>query len=104
MNKKRIIDELTNVLSAALRHKIGSIVNSNEIYAQKYAKDAEVLLKEAEKIAIGKNWNMHDKAEIKDKVKNKLKAELEKKQFLDNKKFEFIDDEVKKALKLLNLL
>jgi len=104
MNKKRIIDELTNVLSAALRHKIGSIVNSNEIYAQKYAKDAEVLLKEAEKIAIEKNWNMHDKAEIKDKVKNKLKAELEKKQFLDNKKFEFIDDEVKKALKLLNLL
>jgi len=43
MSKSKIIEELTNLLVVALRHKIGSIVNENEIYAQKYAKDVEVL-------------------------------------------------------------
>ena len=42
MGKKRDIDELTNILAAALRHKIGSMVNKDEIYAQKYDKEFEV--------------------------------------------------------------
>jgi len=104
MNKRKILDELTNVLSAALRHKIGSIVNSSEIYAQKYAKDAEIMMKEAEKISLGKNWNNQDKAEIKAILKRKLKAELEKREFINNRKFELVDSEIEKALKVLKLV
>jgi len=35
MSKIKTIKELTNLLAIALRHKIGSIVNENEIYAEK---------------------------------------------------------------------
>jgi len=103
MGKDRTIEELTNLLAVALRHKIGSIVNSNEIYAQKYSKDAEVLLKEASKTASSINWNSYDKARIKEKLKVKLKEELRKKEFLDNRKFEIMDEEVENALKELDL-
>jgi len=34
MSKKDSISELTNLLAIALRHKIGSIVNENEIYVR----------------------------------------------------------------------
>ena len=103
MNKRRLIQELTNMLAIALRHKIGSIVNPDEIYAQKYAKDADVLMKEVSRISVQKSWSMQDKTKIKDELKNKLKAELERKEFLDNKKFEIMDEEIDRALKLLNL-
>ena len=104
MGKKQVIRELTNILAIALRHKIGGIVNFNEIYAQKYSKDADVLMKEAEKISIGKNWNMQDKIRIRKELENKLKDELEKKEFLDKKKFEIMDEEIERALKSLNLI
>ena len=104
MSKKDVLDEFTNVLAAALRHKIGSIVNNDEIYAQRYAKDAESLLKEAEKISQKANWNNSDKTSIKQIVKKKLKQELEKKDFIDNRKFELIDSEVEDALASLNLI
>ena len=103
MSKTKIIHELTNLLAKALRHKIGFIVNPNEIYAQKYTKDSEVLMKEAQKIAIKENWNNYDKVKIKEELKRKLELELEKKDFLDNRKFEIMDEEVEKALKLLDL-
>lgn len=103
MGKKSIIEELTNILAIALRHKIGSIVNLNEIYASKYAKDAEVLMDEARKIALKENWNMYDKERIRIILRRKVKDELAKKDFLDNKKFEIMDEEVGKALKLLGL-
>ena len=103
MGKDRTIEELTNLLAVALRHKIGSIVNSNEIYAQKYSKDAEVLLKEAKKTASSINWNSYDKTRIKEKLKIKLEEELRKKEFLDSKKFEIMDEEIEKALKELEL-
>ena len=103
MSKKGKISELVNILAAALRHKIGSIVNPDEIYAQKYAKDAEILMKEAMKISAGINWSIQDKTRIRDEVKVKLRLELEKKDFLDNKKFEIMDDEIEKALKMLGL-
>ena len=103
MNKNKLISELTNILAIALRHKIGGIVNFNEIYAQKYSKDADILIKEAEKIAFGKNWNFQDKARIKEELKRKLKLELESKDFLDKKKFDIMDEEMEKALKSLNL-
>lgn len=104
MSRKRTIHELTNLLAIALRHKIGSIVNPDEIYAQKYAKDAEILMKEAGKIAIKENWNNYDKIKIKEELNRKLKQELEKREFLDNRKFEFINEEINRALKLLRLV
>jgi hypothetical protein len=103
MNKNKLIDELTNVLSASLRHKIGSIVNENELYAQKYAKDADFLLKEAGKIASELHWNLDDKAIIKRELERKLRLELEKKEFLNEKKFEFVDKEIEFALRLMGL-
>lgn len=104
MGKKSDLKELTNLMSKSLRHKIGSIVNENELYADKYAKDAEILMKEAEKILYKQNWNRKDKDEIKKLLKKKLLIELEKKDFLDDKKFDIVDNEIEKSLKKFNLL
>ena len=67
MNKNKAIKELTTLLAIALRHKIGSIVNSSEIYAQKYARDADILINEARKTSLKENWNLADKRKIKEK-------------------------------------
>ncbi|MAG47595.1 hypothetical protein CL617_03240 [archaeon] len=104
MGKNKDLEELTNLLSKALRHRIGSIVNENELYADKYAKDAEVLFKEAEKVILRQNWNSYDKTKIKEKLKPKLKKELEQKDFLDNKKFDIMDHEINRTLKEFNLI
>ena len=98
MGKKDDTEQLTNLMSKALRHKIGSIVNEDEIYAAKYAKDAENIMKEAEKIINRQNWNNYDKEKIKEKLRKKLEKELAEKDFLDNKKFALIDEEINKAL------
>lgn len=103
MNKRKTIAELTNILAIALRHRIGSIVNSNEIYASKYAKDADVLIKEAQKLSLRQNWNKEDKQEIKKQTKEKLRVELEKKDFIENRKYTLIDKETHDVLLSLNL-
>jgi len=103
MGKKQSIGELTSLLAKSLRHKIGSIVNKNEIYSQKYAKDAEVLLKEAQKVSLKENWNSYDKSEIKQELEKKLTKELEEKTFLDESKFNHINSEITLVLKLLEL-
>jgi hypothetical protein len=103
MSKTSDIHELTNILAKALRHKIGAMVNSNEIYAEKYAKDADLLVKEAKKTALRQNWNSYDKSQIKNELRKKLRIELEKKDFLDNRKFDMIDEEIDKVLKELEL-
>ena len=104
MGKKDAIHELTNILARALRHKIGSIVNANEVYAKRYAKDADILMKEVKKVAIKINWNNHDKIKLKDELERKLRDGLEKRDFLDNKKFDIMDEEMDKALEELKLL
>ena len=104
MGKKDDIDELTNLMSRSLRHKIGSIVNKDEFYAERYAKDSENLMKEAEKVLERRNWNREDKIRIKGRLREKLFKELEEKDFLDNKKFDIIDDEMEKALERFGLL
>ena len=91
-------------ISLTLRHKIGSIVNGNEFYANQYAKDAEVLLNEARKVAAEKNWNREDKQEIKRQFRIKLEKELREKEFLDSKKFDVMDEEIEKTLKEMGLL
>lgn len=103
MGKKSDIKELTNLICKALRHRIGSIVNENELYAEKYAKDAEILMKEAEKVVYKQNWNRKDKEGIKILLKKKLLIELGKKDFLNDKKFEIMDEEIEKTLKNFNL-
>ncbi|MBS3066508.1 hypothetical protein J4205_01670 [Candidatus Pacearchaeota archaeon] len=103
MSKNQNIHELTNMLAIALRHKIGSIVNKNEIYAQKYARDYEIFLKEAVKVSLRENWNEEDKAKIKNELKRKLKKELEKREFIDNKKFDIMDKEINEILDVLKL-
>lgn len=103
MSKNQNIHELTNILAIALRHKIGSIVNKNEIYAQKYARDYEIFLKEAIKISLRENWNDKDKTEIKNELKSKLKYELEKREFIDNQKFDIMDKEINEILDVLKL-
>ena len=103
MGKNKDINELTNLMSKALRHKIGSIVNKDEFYAAKYAKDAENIMKEAEKVLLRQNWNSYDKARIKEQLRIKLRKELGQKDFLDNKKFEIMDSEIEKALRGFDL-
>ncbi|MGV8151948.1 MAG: hypothetical protein ACP5OG_02615 [Candidatus Nanoarchaeia archaeon] len=103
MSKKDIIDELTTILAISLRHKIGSIVNENELYAQRYSKDAEALLNAAKKSSQKSNWSNYDKQEISKITKEKLIKELEKRDFLNNKKFDLVDDEIYGALRALNL-
>jgi len=103
MGKNNDIEQLTNLMSKSLRHKIGSIVNENEIYAERYAKDSDMIMKEARKINSKKNWNSYNKVKIKEKLRKKLKKELEEKDFLDNKKFEIMDEEINKALKCFEL-
>ena len=49
MVSKKIINEFVNFIVLGLRHRIGSIVNDNELYAQKYAQDAETFFKDAKK-------------------------------------------------------
>ena len=99
MGKKDDINELTNIMSRALRHKIGSIVNENEIYASKYANDAKNLMKDAERVLLRQNWNSYDKKSIKEKLRKRLRQELEKKDFIDDRKFDILDEELDKALK-----
>ena len=99
MGKNKDINELTNLMAKALRHKIGSIVNKDELYASKYAKDAESIMAEAEKVLLRQNWNSYDETRIKEQLRIKLQKELEQKDFLDNKKFEIMDNEIEKALK-----
>ena len=103
MGKRRLISELTNLLAIALRHKIGSLVNEKEIYAQKYARDSEVLINQAKNRALEKNWSFKDKQEIREQLKLKLKKELEDKKFIDNRKFELMDKEIDEVLEDLRL-
>ncbi|MBI4438765.1 hypothetical protein HY640_02445 [Candidatus Woesearchaeota archaeon] len=103
MGKNKDIQELTNLMSRALRHRIGSIVNKEEFYAGKYARDAETILKEAENVMLRHNWNRNDKAAIRTQLNSKLRKELEEKDFLDPRKFDIMEAEISKALKELGI-
>lgn len=99
MGKNRDVDHLTNLMAKALRHKIGAIVNKDEIYANKYAKDSENIMKEAKKVLLRHNWDNDDKIEIRRQLRIKLHRELEEKDFLNDEKFDIMDEEMDKALR-----
>ena len=103
MGKNKDIDYLTNLMAKALRHKIGAIVNSDEIYASKYAKDSENIMKEVKRVLLRHNWDNDDKIEIKGQLRIKLHKDLEEKDFLDDRKFGIMDAEIEKALKEFKL-
>ncbi len=103
MGKTGDIKELTTLLSLALTHKIGSQVNPNEIYTEKYKKESEEFVKEAEKISLRQNWNSYDKNNIKNILRKKLRSKLTTRDFLNNKKFDLMDTEIKNILKRLGL-
>lgn len=98
MGKKDDINQLINIMSRALRHRIGSIVNKDEFYAEKYAKDSEHLLKEAEKVLERRNWNREDRIMIREALRKKLFKELQEKDFLNDEKFDIMDREMEKVL------
>jgi thymidylate synthase ThyX len=104
MGKSDDLQQLANLMSKALRHRIGSIVNKDELYAAKYAKDADVIMREAEKVMMRQHWNAVDKARIKALLYVKLKKELTDKAFLDDKKFDVMNEEMEKALREFELL
>lgn len=103
MNKTKTIQQLTNILAVALRHKIGAIVNPNNYYTKKYEKDARDLLVVVQNVSLRRHWNNQDKGKIREELKKKLREELERCLFLDNKKFELVDKEIDDALKELGL-
>lgn len=104
MGKKDDLKELVNILVKALRHKIGSLVNAEELYAGKYAKDAEMLVGEAEKVFLRHGWNRNDKKKIRELLLKKLKEELKEKEFLNQAKFEIMETETDKVLQEFGLL
>jgi hypothetical protein len=104
MNKRKGIEEITNILSRALRHEIGSKVIEDPYRKDKYAKDAEILFNEALKIAQRFNFNELDFAQIKRTLKSKLNNELEGKDFIPDSKFELIDKTIESAISRLNLI
>jgi len=98
MSKKDNINKLTNYLALALSHKIGSMVNSNELYANKYRKEYNNYIEMAKAIVFEENFNLYDREEIKQTLMKKLEAELRKKDFIDNKKFDLIEEEIRLVL------
>ncbi|MBI2107564.1 hypothetical protein HYU10_00095 [Candidatus Woesearchaeota archaeon] len=103
MGKNKDIGHLTNLMAKSLRHKIGAIVNTDEIYANKYAKDSENIMKEAKRVLLRHNWDNDDKIEIKEQLRVKLHKDLEEKDFLDDRKFAIMDAEIEKALREFGL-
>ena len=104
MGKKHDVDELTTLLSKSLRHSIGAFVNREEFYANRYAKDSEVLLREAEKVMEKRSWNKEDIVEVRELLKKKLRKELEEKTFIGDEKFDVMDAEIDAVLKRLGLV
>lgn len=104
MGRKHDVDELTTLLSKSLRHSIGAFVNREEFYADRYAKDSDVLLREAEKVVARRSWNKGDISEVRELLRKKLRRELEEKTFIGNKKFDVMADKIEKALNRLGLV
>ena len=103
MGKRNNIDQLTKFLTYAVVHRIGSIVNNEEIYANKYKKESESFMESAREVFVLENWNIDDKNNIKQKLKKRVYDELLKRNFLDKKKFEIMDAEINKILRDLEL-
>lgn len=103
MGKNDDIRELAKLLSFAVAHRIGQIINPDAIYAEKYQKESRNFVIQAEGINLGKHWNSYDKIIIKKEVRKKTLLELINKEHIADKKFEIMDEEINKILKELEL-
>ncbi len=103
MGKRGDINELVTLLSLALTHRIGGFVNPDDIYSEKYLKESDAFLKKATKISLRQNWSKYDKAKIREFLKKKLREGLERRDFLEDKKFKIMDKEINNILRLLDL-
>jgi len=104
MVKNDIIKELTNLLALAVVHKIGSIVGFNEIFSKKYEKEVENFIQQAGDIKLEENWNNYDKEIIKNETKSKILKKLKEKDYLNESKYDFVDREIEKVLKKVDLI
>src|SRR3989344_3325160 len=104
MSKKDNIRKLTTFLALSLAHKIGGMTNPKDPYAGKYEKEGDAYFIRSRKVSFSENWNNYDKIRIREELRKKLKTELERKDFLDNRKFDLMDEEINKTLLSLDLL
>ncbi|MEK6855001.1 MAG: hypothetical protein AABX73_02150 [Nanoarchaeota archaeon] len=104
MGKRHNREQLITFLALSLTHKIGSRVNSDEVYSAKYRKESDAFLKKAEKISLIENWNNQDRAGIRKMLEKRLRSELEKRDFLSEKKFDLMADEINAVLEEIGLL
>lgn len=104
MGKNDTINTLVKLLSHALTHKIGALIEKSSTYAEKYYKESINFFNLSRKEAIKENWNEYDKVLIKKELRNILTKELNRKQFIDERKFSLIDKEIEEALKEIGLL
>ena len=79
-------------------------MNKNQVYASKYTHEAAQFLEEAREVARKEHWSGTDKQQIRIELEKKLKRELERRDFLDEKKFEYMNVEISTALKQLELI
>jgi len=103
MGKNSDIDQITTILSTALRHKIGAILGMDKKYFRKYEIEFSARRDLAKKILKECNFNSYDKNKITILLKRKLERELERRDYINQKKFEIMDEEIEKVLKELEL-
>src|SRR3989338_7370051 len=103
MGKNRDIDQITTILSTALRHKIGAILGIDKRYFKKYEIEFGARRDIAKKILKDCNFNSYDKNIIRIHLKRKLERELEKRYYINEGKFDLVDAEIDKVLKELGL-
>ncbi|MEK6855777.1 MAG: hypothetical protein AABX66_01315 [Nanoarchaeota archaeon] len=103
MSKADSLKTLVILLAKGLCHKIGSIVNSNAVYSQKYLKEADNFFNLARDISNEEHWNLSDREKIKEELIRAVRIELERRDFLDEKKFDYILKEVEWILKELGI-
>lgn len=103
MGKNKDIDQITTILSTALRHKIGAILGIDKRYFKKYEIEFSARRDMAKKILKDCNFNIYDKNKIKILLKRKLENELERRDYINEKKFEIMNEEIDKVLEELEL-
>lgn len=103
MGKNKEISQITNILSTALRHKIGAILGRDKDYFKKYQLEFTARKEKAERILKNCNFNDYDKNIVKIKIKEKLSKELKSRAYISEEKFKIMDEEINKILKELAL-
>ncbi|MEK6890315.1 MAG: hypothetical protein AABX35_03950 [Nanoarchaeota archaeon] len=103
MGKKKEIDMLTTFIADALRHRIGALLGLDKKYFRKYIFEYQERMNLAKKVIQKNHFNSYDETIIKEKVIHKLNNELASREYIDNKKFDIMDEEIEKALKELEL-